>query len=133
MYNLLLRGASAFVCVLMASSVFADRIADSFVYPVYPVDKYYTSQVIGTWNSLFKKYHVGEDWNGDGGGSSDLGDDIYSIGNGLVLESVLSSSDDRWSNSWGKYVFIGHMLPSGIYVKSLYAHLDTVFGGVACP
>jgi len=66
--------------------------------------------------------HYGEDWNGRGGGDSDLGDPIYSIGNGVVTWAY----DVR--KGWGRVVIIRHAYrdPATGKVKfcdSLYGHL----------
>jgi hypothetical protein len=106
----------------VAISALAQPVADSFVYPVYPVNDYYKAQELGTWNSTFKKYHVGEDWNGNGGGSTDMGDPVYSVANGVVLKIDKTTV----KNSWGKYVYIEHVLPDGQKVWTLYAHLKDV-------
>jgi len=39
---------------------------------------YYNAQRFG------KNFHLGDDWNGTGGGNSDLGGLIYSIANGYI-------------------------------------------------
>ncbi|MFK7923300.1 MAG: M23 family metallopeptidase [Bacteroidia bacterium] len=92
-------------------------IADGFDFPVGPPDakQYYNAQPFG------KNSHLGDDWNGVGGGNSDLGDPVYSIAHGLVVEA-----EDHGSG-WGKVIRIVHQLDSGgKQVESLYAHLDTM-------
>ncbi len=91
-------------------------IADTFQFPVGkpPLNGYYNAQGFG------KNRHLGDDWNGLGGGNSDLGDPVYCIGNGEVV-----FADDH-GVSWGNVVRIVHHLPDGEMVESLYAHLDTV-------
>jgi murein DD-endopeptidase MepM/ murein hydrolase activator NlpD len=67
--------------------------------------------------------HVGEDWNGKGGGNSDLGDPVYAIGEGIVVQS----RDVR--RGWGNVIIIRHVfIDKNGNVKlldSLYAHLDS--------
>ena len=67
--------------------------------------------------------HVGEDWNGRGGGNTDLGDPVYAIGDGIVVQS----RDLRLG--WGNVIIIRHVfIQKNGTVKlldSLYAHLDT--------
>lgn len=89
-------------------------IADSFDYPVGKPDGegYYNAQ------SFRKNNHLGDDWNGFGGGNSDFGDPVYCIANGRV-----SYADDNGSG-WGNVVRIVHHLPNGEKVESLYAHFD---------
>lgn len=64
--------------------------------------------------------HLGEDWNGTGGGDTDLGDPIYSAANGIVT----FAQDYRLG--WGNVVIIrSAYLENGDtkYVDSLYGHL----------
>jgi len=53
--------------------IFGDHKADHFDFPVGRPDAkgYYNAQGFG------KNAHLGDDWNGTGGGNSDLGDPIY--------------------------------------------------------
>ncbi len=116
----LIRCLSLIIGIFVTTSVLAKTVADSFVYPVYPVSDYYKSQELGTWNSAFKKYHVGEDWNGIGGGSTDMGDPVYAAANGVVL---MAKKVDK---TWGKCIYIEHELPDGQKVWTLSAHLKDI-------
>jgi len=67
--------------------------------------------------------HVGEDWNGKGGGNTDLGDPVYAIGEGIVVQS----RDVR--RGWGNVIIIRHVFidknGDAKVLDSLYAHLDS--------
>ncbi len=94
------------------------RVADGFDQPVGKpdADGYYMSRG-------FLSYHPGEDWNGLGGGNSDLGAPVYSIGNGYVT----FARDARMG--WGNVVLIRHIfMDKGALqtVDSMYAHLDRI-------
>jgi len=94
------------------------RVADGFDQPVGKpdADGYYMSRG-------FLSYHPGEDWNGLGGGNSDLGAPVYSIGNGYVT----MARDVRMG--WGNVVLIRHVFLEGgklQTVDSMYAHLDKI-------
>lgn len=68
--------------------------------------------------------HLGEDWNGVGGGDTDLGDPVYATAHGLVV----FARDYRLG--WGNVVIIRHVfLEDGQpqYVDSLYGHLNEFF------
>lgn len=93
-----------------------DFITDGFDFPVGKPDGsgYYNAQGFG------KNNHLGDDWNGSGGGNSDLGDSIFSTANGYVkfAEDV--------QGGWGNVIRILHKLPDGTFVESLYAHCDEI-------
>jgi murein DD-endopeptidase MepM/ murein hydrolase activator NlpD len=102
-------------------------ISDGFDYPVGPrdaTDVFKTHRIAAGLvdDDYFKStgyWHPGEDWNGNGGGDTDLGDPIYAISNGKVLEFGHYSV-------WGNLVLIEHALPNGTRVWSQYAHLDKI-------
>ncbi len=89
--------------------------AKSFDYPVGKPDGkgYYNAQ------KFTKNNHLGDDWNGVGGGNSDLGDPIYSIANGYV-----TAAEDL-DGGWGKVIRIVHLF-KGKYYESIYAHCQTM-------
>jgi len=95
------------------------RLADGFDQPVGKpdADDYYTSR------GFRAGYHMGEDWNGDKGGNTDLGKPVYSTANGLVV----LARDMRMG--WGNLVIIRHTFLEDTQMKtvdSVYAHLDKV-------
>lgn len=96
-------------------------LADGFDFPVGKPDAagYYKSRGL----RLRSPQHFGEDWNGRGGGNSDLGDPVYSCADGVVT----FAHDVR--QGWGNVVLIRHAYrdPQNEQVKfidSLYGHLD---------
>lgn len=94
-------------------------LAGGFVFPVGPPDAqgYYNAQPFG------KNNHLGEDWNGTGGGNTDLGDPIYAIAKGIVFHAKQAGP------GWGNVVRVYHNIGTGDeprFVESLYAHLDTL-------
>ncbi len=93
--------------------------ADGFNFPAgYPNAKdYYNAQ------GFKKNNHLGDDWNGKGGGNSDLGDPVHAIANGFVNEASHQGA------SWGNVIRIVHGWKENNewhFVESLYAHLDTM-------
>ena len=94
-------------------------ISQSFDFPVGKPDgkNYFKAREFG------QSKHLGEDWNGIGGGNTDLGDPVYSISNGYV------SSAENVCCGWGNIVRVIHKLPNHPeyeYVESIYAHLDNM-------
>jgi len=109
----------AFAAVVMADDTASVRLADGFGLPVGLGEgkKYYKAR------GMRPNGHLGEDWNGVGGGNSDLGDPVYSTANGLVV----FARDFR--AGWGNVVIVRHAyLERGDvrYVDSLYGHLDRI-------
>ena len=92
------------------------KLADGFDYPVGRPDAqgYYRARG-------FRSHgHLGEDWDGVGGGDTDLGDPIYSIGDGLVV----FARDCHMG--WGNVVIVRHSYREGGAIRtidSLYGHL----------
>jgi murein DD-endopeptidase MepM/ murein hydrolase activator NlpD len=62
-------------------------------------------------------YHLGEDWNGSGGGDTDLGDPVFAVSNGQI-------TDVGFDSALGNWIRVRHDLPGGGSVDSLYAHLE---------
>jgi murein DD-endopeptidase MepM/ murein hydrolase activator NlpD len=97
-------------------------LADGFDFPVGKPDAVGYHKARG----FTPNGHLGEDWDGDGGGNTDLGDPIYNIGNGVVV----LARDMRVR--WGNVVIVRHSFrePAAgntiVTFDSLYGHLDTV-------
>lgn len=119
-----------------ASPYFNPALADGFDFPIGTPDATgsYTDNATGTthngWyiaaetaESYSLGIHTGEDWNGKGGGNTDLGQPVYCAAKGIVL-----AADDYFS-PWGNIVLVEHhYLENGTLksIRSLYAHLDEI-------
>ncbi len=75
---------------------------------------YYVAQGFGP------RGHLGEDWNGTGGGDTDLGDPVYAMADGVVVEAL------DYEGGWGNVVRVRHRLGESSPVESLYGHLDRI-------
>jgi murein DD-endopeptidase MepM/ murein hydrolase activator NlpD len=95
------------------------RLADGFDLPVGKPDSHGYYKARG-----FQSHgHLGEDWDGVGGGNTDLGDPIYCIGDGIVV----FARDCHMG--WGNVVIVRHVYRDGGSIKnidSLYGHLDKI-------
>lgn len=105
-----------FQLVSIQTNADLNKIATSFDYPVGKPDAkgYYNAQPFGT------NDHLGDDWNANTGGNSDLGHPIYSVANGKVV-----FAEDVFGG-WGKVIRIVHVLADSSIVESLYAHCDEI-------
>lgn len=65
--------------------------------------------------------HTGEDWNGNGGGNTELGQPVYATAAGEVIDA------QDFGAPWGNVVYIKHQYLENAQVKtvySLYAHME---------
>jgi murein DD-endopeptidase MepM/ murein hydrolase activator NlpD len=94
---------------------------DGFDYPVGKPNA--TGYAITGWDFLDwtgSVYHPAEDWNGSGGGDTDLGDPVYATANGTVVAA------GNYGSGWGNIILVKHDLPGGGNVWSQYAHLQNI-------
>lgn len=117
--------------------LFDSMLCNGFDFPVGSADGKgeYTDKKTGTkytgWYKAVKfgeEYmygvHPAEDWNGVGGGNTDLGQKVYAIGKGIVVEA------NDFGGNWGNVIVIEHDYYENGKIKkiqSLYAHLDTMY------
>lgn len=67
--------------------------------------------------------HPGEDWNGSGGGNTDLGQDVFAIANGRVAFAA------NCGPLWGNVIVLEHQFYENHErktIRSLYAHLQKI-------
>lgn len=117
------------------ASIMSQGIADGFDFPVGDVNakgKYrsksgaeYTGWYVATHTGTEYALgvHTGEDWNGNGGGNTDLGQPVYSIAMGVVVAA------GKYAKPWGNIVMIKHNYLENHKIKqvySVYAHLDSI-------
>lgn len=113
--------------------------ADGFDYPVGDADGggSYTDPAGGTHDGWYVAtetgevyslgIHTGEDWNGRGGGNTDLGQPVYAMGAGRVVDA------GQYGQPWGNIVTIEHVFYENHErrtVRSSYAHLDVIAPGI---
>ena len=109
------------LCVpaLRAQEMSDVRLADGFDLPVGldGAKKYYKAR------GYRPNGHLGEDWNGAGGGDTDLGDPVTAAGHGIVVFA------EDYKVGWGNVVIIRHayLEEGGLkFVDSLYGHLNEI-------
>jgi|GEM_PF-418889 len=78
-------------------------------------DGWYNAQDWRVYNEDYGGYHPGEDWNGEGGGSSDVGAPVYAAADGVVFATT--------SNVAGEGIAIEHTMPNGDPIYSVYIHI----------
>jgi hypothetical protein len=118
--------------VLLSSSAFAHSV-DGFDYPVddgdvtesHDGDGYYNALDWTDYNSSVGAYHCGEDWNGEGYGSTDYGDDVYATADGIVVDAT------NYGGSWGNVILIEHYIDGASdtnyeTITSQYGHLSVI-------
>lgn len=120
------KGLSIFLAVfLSATAAWAAQdsalvpMADGFDFPVGKPDAAHYHKARG----FQPNGHLGEDWNGDNGGDSDLGDAVCAIGNGIVV----FARDVQLG--WGNVVILRHAFYENGQLKvvdSLYGHLNQI-------
>src|SRR5947209_14029618 len=95
------------------------KIADGFDFPIGHGEArgYYKARG-------FRAHgHLGEDWDGVGGGDTDLGDPVYVIGDGVVVFAR------DCHQGWGNVIIVRHAFREGSNVRtvdSLYGHLQKI-------
>ena len=96
------------------------RLADGFECPVGRdgTKNYYVAR------GFRANGHLGEDWNGEGGGDTDLGDPVTCTAHGVVVFA------QDYKLGWGNVVIVRHAYLEGgrvNYIDSLYGHLHQIF------
>jgi murein DD-endopeptidase MepM/ murein hydrolase activator NlpD len=120
-----------------SASILDSTLADGFDFPVgnkdgkgsytclsngAVYDSWYVATKMGEEYSL--GIHTGEDWNGSGGGNTDLGQPVYSSARGKVIFA------GECPSPWGNVVLIEHQYIENTEVKTVYsqyAHLKEIF------
>ncbi len=116
-FILLLIAFLAPLTTVQAESTIRSLLADGFDFPVGKPNGtgYYK------YRGMRPNGHLGEDWNGNDGGNTDLGDPVYSTAHGVVVYS------DDFKLGWGNVVIVRHAYRNTdgrvYYVDSLYGHL----------
>lgn len=106
-------------CLVPGADEVATLMADGFDFPVGKPDGegYFRAR------GYRANGHLGEDWNGRGGGDTDLGDPVHVIAHGVVVFA------QNFAHGWGNVVIVRHAYEEGgqrKYADSLYGHLDRI-------
>jgi murein DD-endopeptidase MepM/ murein hydrolase activator NlpD len=105
--------------VALSSESAFTKLADGFDFPVGKPDAQHYYKARG----FREKGHLGEDWDGVGGGDTDLGDPIYCIGDGIVVFAR------DCHQGWGNVMIVRHAYRENgdiKYIDSLYGHLNSM-------
>ena len=109
---------SGFIVPVQAAQTIRVPLANGFDLPVGKPDAagYYV------FRGYYPGGHLGEDWNGNAGGDTDLGDPVYAAGGGVVVFS------EDYLRGWGNVVIVRHAYIDETgrvtLADSLYGHLD---------
>ncbi len=104
-------------------------VSDGFDYPIGNKGRYTEANDGDGWYVATEfneigangKYHLGEDWNAETGGSTDLGSPVYAIAKGTII-----FAGEATHSGWGKVIIVRHLLADGSQVESLYGHVQTI-------
>lgn len=98
------------------------RLGDGFDFPVGPPDAHNYYKFRGFIPQ--KLEHLGEDWNGTGGGDTDFGDYVYAASDGIVFYAK------HFRAGWGTVIRMVHNYGSEAqprYIETLYAHVASAW------
>lgn len=106
-------------CLALGADIATVMTADGFDLPVGKPDGegYYRSR------GFRANAHLGEDWNGKGGGNTDLGAPVFCIAHGVVVFA------QNFGHGWGNVVIVRHAYEEGgrqKVVDSVYGHLAQI-------
>lgn len=98
------------------AGAFRDPLGDGTLTALNDGDGFYVAQGFNVPNpNIGGSYHLGVDWNGEGGGNTDLGQPVYCIGNGTVVAVISNPSGS--TTGFGNYVVLRHDLAKPITVN----------------
>ncbi len=116
---------------LTAEMLMDTTLADGFDFPIgdknaqgsyvdKKTGKKYSGWYIATQaaETYFLGIHTGEDWNGNGGGDSDLGQPVYSPAKGKVIFS------DECPSPWGNCMLIEHRYVENGVIKTVFTQFS---------
>lgn len=97
------------------ADAFRDPLGDATLTPLIDGDGFYAAQSLDEYNASINSSHLGADWNGEGGGNTDLGQRVHGIGNGTVVAVV--SNRGGSTSGFGNHVVLRHDLAVPITVN----------------
>ena len=113
--------------IATAACIASPCVAGVFQWPYSPPSSHKSTpdQYTMQWNPdpLVLKYHLADDWNGIGGGNTDLGNPLYAIADGIVVDIDQMTAN----NSIGKVIRVRYLLPDGKQIDSVYMHVQSIY------
>lgn len=97
------------------ADAFRDPPGDGTLTPLVDGDGFYVAQSFDEHKTRDNSSHLGADWNGEGGGNTDLGQPGYGIGDGTVVAVV--SNQGGSTTGFGSHVVLRHDLAAPITVN----------------